>query len=66
VKDPDYIGQPNGEGKIEYLKSKERSKVEHIFYIEKRIFGYRKEVYRGIAKNGGWLYMLFASAKLMK
>jgi hypothetical protein len=62
MKHLDYIGQPNWEGKIEYVKSKVRSKVEHIFYIEKRIFGYRKVVYRGIAKNTGRLYMLFASA----
>jgi hypothetical protein len=36
--------------------------VEHIFYIVKRLFGYRKVVYRGIAKNTRRLYMLFASA----
>jgi IS5 family transposase len=61
-----YIGQPNWEEHIEYLKSKVRSKVEHIFYIVKRIFGYRKAVYRGIAKNTGRLYMLFTGANLLK
>jgi hypothetical protein len=30
-----------------------RSKVEHIFYRVKRIFGYGKVVYRGILKNSG-------------
>jgi IS5 family transposase len=66
VKHLEYIGQPNWDKKIEYLKSKVRSKVEHIFYIVKRLFGYRKAVYRGLAKNTGRLYMLFASANLLK
>ena len=48
------------------LQSKVRSKVEHIFYIVKRLFGYRKAVYRGLAKNTARLYMLFASANLLK
>ena len=32
-------------------KSKVRSKVEHAFLIIKRIFGFDKVRYRGIAKN---------------
>jgi IS5 family transposase len=66
MKHLEYIGQPNWEREIEYMKSKVRSKVEHIFYIVKRLFGYRKAVYRGLAKNTGRLYMLFASANLLK
>jgi hypothetical protein len=62
----EYIGQPDWEGEIEYMKSKVRSKVEHIFYIVKRLFGYRKAVYRGLAKNTARLYLLFASANLLK
>jgi IS5 family transposase len=60
MKHLEYIGQPNWDKEIEYMKSKVRSKVEHIFYIVKRLFGYRKVVYRGLAKNTGRLYMLFA------
>ena len=37
-----WIGEPKREQEIEYLKSKGRSKVEHIFYIEKGLFGYLK------------------------
>jgi IS5 family transposase len=66
MKHLDYIAQPKWDAEIEYQKSKVRSKVEHIFYIVKRIFGYRKAAYRGIAKNTARLYMLFASANLLK
>ena len=66
MKHLDYIGQPNWDRELEYRKSKVRSKVEHIFYIVKRVFGYRKAVYRGLAKNTARLYMLFASANILK
>jgi IS5 family transposase len=66
VKHLEYIGHLNRERYIECMKSKVRSKAEHIFYIVKRLFGYRKAVYRGLAKNTGRLYMLFAGANLLK
>jgi IS5 family transposase len=66
LKHLDYIGQPKWEREIEYMKSKVRSKAEHIFYLVKRLFGYRKAVYRGLLKNTARLYMLFASANLLK
>ena len=66
VKHLDYIRQPNRERELEYMKPKVRSKVEHIFYIVKRVFGYRKAVYRGLAKNTARLYMLFAGANILK
>jgi IS5 family transposase len=62
----DYIGQPDWDKHIEYLMSKVRSKVEHSFYMIKRLFGYRKVVYRGLAKNHARLYMLFCSANLLR
>jgi hypothetical protein len=62
MKHLEYFGQPHGEGAIEYLKLNVRSKVEHIFYRVKRVFGYGKVVYRGILKNSGRLYRLFAGA----
>ncbi len=50
---------------IEKRKSSVRCKVEHPFRIVKGIFGYRKVVYRGLAKNLNRFYMLFGSANLL-
>ena len=50
----------------EYLKSKQRCKVEHSFQILKCLFGFRKVCYRGIAKNLNKLFILFASVNLVK
>lgn len=55
----------NWDNYIENRKSSVRSKVEHAFRIIKVEFGYRKAVYRGIAKNLNRLNMLFASANLL-
>ena len=55
----------NWEKTIEHRKSSVRSKVEHPFLIVKRFFGYSKTVYKGLAKNGHRLYMLFTSANLL-
>ena len=49
---------------MEYQKSRIRSKVEYVFFIIKRIFGYLKVRYRGIAKNRKHGYMLCALANL--
>jgi IS5 family transposase len=59
-----YIGQPNRDNHVEYMKSKVRCKVEHVFAVVKGKFGYRKAVYRGLKKNKARLYMLFCSANL--
>jgi IS5 family transposase len=55
----------NWEKQIERRKSSVRSKVEHPFLIIKQFFGYRKTVYRGLAKNTHRLQVLFASANLL-
>jgi IS5 family transposase len=47
---------------IENRKSSVRSKVEHVFRIVKRQFGFSQVVYRGLAKNLNRLFGLFASA----
>jgi IS5 family transposase len=60
-----YIGQPDWDGHIEYMQSKVRCKVEHVFAVVKGKFGYRKAVYRGLKKNLTRLYMLFCSANLL-
>jgi IS5 family transposase len=36
-------------------KSKVRAKIEHVFLVIKRIFGFAKVRYRGLAKNTNWL-----------
>jgi IS5 family transposase len=62
----DYIAQPAWDKHIEYMKSKVRCKVEHAFAIIKNKIGYRKAVYRGLAKNKARLYMLFCGANLLR
>jgi IS5 family transposase len=38
-------------------KSKVRAKVEHVFLVMKRIFGWAKVRYRGLAKNTNWFFV---------
>jgi IS5 family transposase len=38
-------------------KSKVRAKVEHVMLVIKRIFGFSKVRYRGLAKNTNWLFI---------
>jgi IS5 family transposase len=53
------------ENRIERIKASVRAKVEHQFLIIKRIFGYRKVRYRGLAKNTGRLHVLAALSNLL-
>lgn len=55
----------NWERGMEQRKSSVRSKVEHIFLIVKRYFGYSKVSYRGLAKNMNRFNILLASANLL-
>ena len=57
-------GMINWDCEIEQMKSRVRNKVEHPYRIVKCLFGYRKTVYRGLAKNKNRLYLLFASSNL--
>lgn len=50
---------------FEHRKSSIRSKVEHVFLIVKRDFGYRKTVYRGLSKNMHRFHVLFGLANLL-
>ena len=52
------------ERKLEYRKSRTRSKVEFVFHIVKDIFGWRKARYKGIYKNHCQANILYASANL--
>jgi transposase, IS5 family len=45
-------------------KSKVRAKVEHAFLVIKRIFGWTKVRYRGLAKNTHWLQISCGLANL--
>ncbi len=49
---------------IEHLKASVRAKVEHVFRVVKRQFGYTKVRYRGLAKNEAQLHTLFALTNL--
>jgi IS5 family transposase len=45
-------------------KSRVRSRVEHVFHVLKRIFGFVKVRYRGLAKNSHRLAVNFALSNL--
>jgi transposase, IS5 family len=49
----------------EKLKAAVRAFVEHPFHIVKNLFGYRKVRYRGLAKNGHQLHVLFGLANVV-
>ena len=50
--------------KREHQKSSIRCKVEHVFAVVKRLFGYRKTRYRGLRKQTAKNYIMFALANL--
>jgi IS5 family transposase len=62
----EYTGEPNRDHITEGQKPKVRSKVKHMFGIVKGLFEFRKVGYRGLKKNLAKLWMLFASANLVK
>lgn len=65
IKIPNNYAGINWDKEIERRKSSVRSKVEHIFLIVKREFGYGKVVYKGLAKNLNRFYFLFGSANIL-
>jgi IS5 family transposase len=65
LKTPDTYKGINWDKEIERQKSSVRCKVEHPFLIVKRFFGYRKTVYRGLAKNLNRFHVLFGCANLL-
>lgn len=50
--------------RLEQTKASIRAKVEHPFRVIKRVFGYTKVKYRGLAKNMANLLTQFALSKL--
>jgi transposase, IS5 family len=45
-------------------RSRRRARVEHPFHVVKRLWGFTKVRYRGLAKNTARLYTMFALANL--
>ena len=50
--------------KREHEKSSVRCKVEHVFAVVKKLFGYRKTRYRGLRKQAAKNFIMFALANL--
>ena len=48
----------------EIAKARVRSRAEHVFHVVKRIFGFVKVRYRGLAKNAHRLLVNFALSNL--
>ena len=65
IKTPDSYQGINWDKDIENRKSSTRCKVEHPFLIVKRLFGYSKVRYRGLAKNFNRFNVLFAFANIV-
>ena len=57
-------GVDEDEKRKNWTKSRVRSKVEWLFRILKRVFGYTKVRYRGIVKNHHWHLAAFALVNL--
>lgn len=54
----------DAEQKQNRTKSRVRAKVEHVFGVIKRVFGYTKTRYRGLAKNANAMFVTSALANL--
>ena len=61
-------GQPLTEGwkKINRIRSGARAQVEHPFLVVKRLWGFRKTRYRGLAKNTARAFTMFALGNLYR
>jgi IS5 family transposase len=52
------------ERRLNRSRSRHRARGEHAFYVVKRLWGFSKVRYRGLAKNTARLYTMFALANL--
>jgi IS5 family transposase len=50
--------------RINRLRSRARARCEHVFHVVKRLWGFSKVRYRGLAKNTSRLVTAFALANL--
>ncbi|HEY5340652.1 MAG TPA: transposase [Candidatus Aquilonibacter sp.] len=55
---------PSKQRESNRTKSRVRLRVEHVFHVLKRIFGFAKVRYRGLAKNVHRLAVNFALSNL--
>ncbi len=49
---------------INRTRSRARARCEHVFHVVKRLWGFTKVRYRGLAKNTARLFTTFALANL--
>lgn len=59
------LSATNPLAQAERIKASVRAKVEHSFFYIKRVFGYSKVRYRGLAKNTNRLHVLAAFSNMM-
>lgn len=59
------LPKTNPLARAERLKASVRAKVEHSFFYIKRVFGYSKVRYRGLAKNANRVHVLSGFANLL-
>lgn len=49
---------------VNRIKSRTRSKVEHVFAVTKRLWGFDKVRYRGLAKNATRAFVVLGLANI--
>mgnify|MGYP003388331652 CR=1 FL=1 len=59
------LAKSSDAGKVEFRKAQIRAEVEHPFRYIKRVFGYDKARYRGLAKKTRRLHLLAGFSNLM-
>jgi IS5 family transposase len=63
------VRQPWGEDEVARLKNRTknrtRARVEHVFHVLKRLFGFAKVRYRGLAKNANRVFTALALVNLV-
>jgi transposase, IS5 family len=61
---PNQVPLSDHQRHINRLRSRARARCEHVFHVVKRLWGFSKVRYRGLAKNTSRLFTAFALANL--
>jgi len=61
---PNHVPLSDHQRHINRLRSRARARCEHVFHVVKRLWGFSKVRYRGLAKNTSRLFTAFALANL--
>lgn len=61
---PNQVPLSHYQRRINRLRSRARARCEHAFHVVKRLWGFSKVRYRGLAKNTSRLFTAFALANL--